>query len=79
MRIVHFTVIILFAAATIVFAFQNLEMVTMAFLGFQARAPLALLTSVIYVLGALTGSSLFALLRRSYQGYREPLDGPEGQ
>jgi uncharacterized integral membrane protein len=77
MRTVHFTIIILFAAATVVFAFQNLEIVTMAFLGFKARAPLALLTSVIYVLGALTGSSVFALLRRSYKGYREPLDEAE--
>lgn len=76
MRTVHFTIIILFAAAVVVFAFQNLEIVTMTFLGFNARAPLALLTSVIYVLGALTGGSVLALLRRSYKGYREPLDGP---
>jgi hypothetical protein len=33
-------------------------------------APLALLVLIIYVLGALTGSSLLALLRRSYQGSR---------
>ena len=30
--------------------------------------PLALLTIVVYLLGAATGGSLFALLRRSYEG-----------
>jgi putative membrane protein len=33
-------------------------------------APLALLVLVIYVLGAVTGSSLLALLRQSYTGSR---------
>lgn len=70
MRWVYLAVIILFAAATIVFALQNLEIVTMTFLGINARVPLALLVAVAYVLGAVTGGSLFALLRRSYEGSR---------
>jgi uncharacterized integral membrane protein len=70
MRWVYLAVIILFAAATIVFALQNFEIVTMTFLGFNARVPLALLVAVAYVLGAATGGSLFALLRRSYEGSR---------
>jgi hypothetical protein len=36
----------------------------------RVAAPLALLVLVIYVLGAVTGSSLLALLRRSYRGSR---------
>ena len=70
MRWLHLTVIILFAAATLIFALQNLEIVTMAFLGFSVRAPLALLVAVVYVLGMVTGGSLWALLRRSLQGSR---------
>jgi hypothetical protein len=31
----------------------------------SARAPLALLVAIFYLLGMATGSSLFALLRRS--------------
>jgi len=42
--------------------------VTISFLGFSIRAPLAILTAVVYVIGAVTGGSLFALLRRSYKG-----------
>jgi putative membrane protein len=70
MRWFHLTVIALFAAAILVFAVQNLEIVTMSFLGFSARVPLALLVVIIYVLGMVTGGSLWALLRRSLQGSR---------
>ena len=66
---------ILFAAATIIFALQNLEIVTMSFLGFAARVPLALLVAIGYLLGAATGGSLFALLRRSYEGSKRNMMG----
>jgi uncharacterized integral membrane protein len=68
MRCVYLTLIILLAAATLVFILQNREAVTMAFLGFSIRAPLAILIAAVYVIGAVTGGSLFALLRRSYRG-----------
>jgi putative membrane protein len=41
MRWAYLTVTILIAA-TIIFALQNFEIVTMSFLGFNARVPLAL-------------------------------------
>jgi hypothetical protein len=34
---------------------------------FRIRAPLALVAAGIYVLGAITGGSLFALLRQSVE------------
>jgi lipopolysaccharide assembly protein A len=70
MRWLYLAVIILFVAATAIFAAQNLEIVTISFLNFNIRLPLALLVTIAYVLGAATGGSLFALLRRSYQGSR---------
>jgi lipopolysaccharide assembly protein A len=75
MRWIYLAVIILFVAATVIFALQNFEIVTMTFLGFNARVPLALLVAVAYVLGAATGGSLFALLRRSYEGSRRRVMG----
>lgn len=75
MRWIYLAVIILFAAATVIFALQNFEMVTVAFLGSGVRIPLALLVAVVYLLGAATGGSLFALLRRSYEGSRRSLMG----
>ena len=70
MRFLHLAVIGFFALVTVIFALQNLEQVTVSFLGTNARAPLAIVVLVIYVLGAITGGSLLALLRRSYAGVR---------
>jgi uncharacterized integral membrane protein len=68
MRWVYLTIVVVFVAAILIFGFQNLGVVTMSFLGFSVRAPLAVLAAVIYVLGAFTGGSLFALLRHSLRG-----------
>jgi uncharacterized integral membrane protein len=68
MRWLYLTVIVLLVAATLLFVLQNRDVVTISFLGFSFRAPLAILIAVVYVIGAVTGGSLFALLRRSYKG-----------
>jgi len=68
MRWACLAVIALFVLAILLFALQNREVVTMSFLSVQARAPLALLTIVVYLLGAGTGGSVLAFLRRSYGG-----------
>jgi uncharacterized integral membrane protein len=70
MRWVYLTIVVVFVAAILIFAFQNRGVVTMAFLGFGIRAPLAILAIIFYVLGAFTGGSLFALLRNSMKGSR---------
>jgi lipopolysaccharide assembly protein A len=70
MRWVYLTVVVAFAAVIVIFGIQNRELVTMAFLGFSIRAPLAILAVIVYVLGAVTGGSLFALLRKSVQASR---------
>ena len=75
MRWIYLAVIVLFAAATLVFVLQNFEIVTMSFLGINARVPLALLVAVAYLLGAGAGGSLFALLRRSYEGSKRSIVG----
>jgi lipopolysaccharide assembly protein A len=67
MRWLYLTIIIVFATVIVIFV-QNLGVVTMAFLGFSVRAPLAILAVVVYVLGAATGSTLYAFLRKSVQG-----------
>jgi putative membrane protein len=47
MRWIYLAVIILVAAATIIFVLQKLEIVTMSFLGFNTHLPLALLVGVV--------------------------------
>jgi len=68
MRWVYLTLIVVLAAATLIFIIQNRDLVTISFLGFSIRAPLAILIAAVYIVGAVTGGSLFALLRRSYRG-----------
>ncbi|QIO35258.1 hypothetical protein [Bradyrhizobium sp. 1(2017)] len=68
MRWFHLAVIVLLAAATLIFAAQNFDTVTISFFRMNFSLPLALQTLIVYLLGAATGGSLFALLRRSYAG-----------
>jgi uncharacterized integral membrane protein len=68
MRWIHITIVVLFVASVAIFALQNFEVVTMRFLGFSVRAPLAVLVAVVYLLGMVTGGSLWSLLRRSIEG-----------
>ena len=70
MRWVYLAIVVLVAAATLIFALQNLQIVSVSFLASSLSAPLALLIFVVYLLGAATGGSLYALLRRSVQGSR---------
>jgi lipopolysaccharide assembly protein A len=70
MRWVYVIVVAVFVLALILFAIQNREVVTMAFLGFSLRAPLAILAAIAYVLGGITGGSLYALLRKSVRESR---------
>jgi lipopolysaccharide assembly protein A len=71
MRWVYTAIIVVFVLTIAIFLFQNTEAVSVSFLGWGLGAPLAVIVLIVYGLGALTGGSLYALLRRSYQGYRE--------
>ncbi|WP_245513251.1 hypothetical protein [Rhizobium sp. BK376] len=72
MRWIYLVVALLFCLFTLIFAIQNLEATTVSFLSFSVRMPLAVLTVVVYLLGTATGGSLLALLRRAYQGSKQP-------
>jgi putative membrane protein len=71
MRWLHLSVIALFAAAIILFAAQNFQLVTMSFLGFSATVPMALLAGILYLIGMATCGSLVALIRWLVQGARQ--------
>ena len=70
MRWLYLAIVVLFVAALIIFVFQNTQSVSMSFLSLGITLPLAVLALIVYVLGALTGGSLYALLRRSVAGSR---------
>jgi uncharacterized integral membrane protein len=75
MRWIYLAAIAVFGVATLTFAMQNFDVVTMSFLSFKIRAPLAVVAITVYVLGAVTGGSLLALLRRSYEGSKRSSTG----
>jgi lipopolysaccharide assembly protein A len=70
MRWLYLTIVGLLLAATVTFALQNTEIVSMDFLWFSVRLPLAFLVAGIYLVGMATGSSFWALIRRSVKGAR---------
>lgn len=65
MRVIYLTLSVLFIAMIVIFAFQNLQTVTVAFLGMSASAPLALVVVLVYLLGMASGGSVVTFLRRS--------------
>ncbi len=70
MRWLYLAIVVLFVAALVIFVFQNTQSVDVSFLALGVTLPLALLVFIVYVLGALTGGSFYALLRRSVAGSR---------
>ena len=69
-RWIYLAIVVVFVAALIIFVFQNTQSVDVSFLALGVTLPLAILVLVAYVLGALSGGSLYALLRRSVAGSR---------
>ena len=70
MRWLYLAIVVVFVVAILIFVFQNTEVVNVSFLSGGVSLPLAAVVLVVYVLGAVTGGSLYALLRRSVQGSR---------
>jgi lipopolysaccharide assembly protein A len=68
MRWFHMGLIAILAAVIVIFALQNLQTVTVTFLNFRLSAPLAVLVAVVYVLGMVTGGSLWAMFRWALDG-----------
>lgn len=71
MRWLHLCLIALFVVAIVLFAAQNLQIVTMSFLGFSATVPMAVLAAIIYILGMATGGSLLSLVRWLIEGSKQ--------
>lgn len=72
MRWVYIVVIGVLGAAILIFALQNLQSVTISFLGLRMSAPLAVFVIIVYLLGMATGGSAWALMRWAIEGSRRP-------
>lgn len=68
MRYVYIALIVVLAVTVGLFKFQNLESVTVSLLAASLTVPVSVLVLLVYVLGMLTGSLVFALLRNLVRG-----------
>jgi lipopolysaccharide assembly protein A len=70
MRYVYIALIVLLTAIVLIFTFQNLTSVTVSLLSMSASLPLSTLVILVYLLGMVTGSALFGLVRSWIHGAR---------
>ncbi len=68
MRYLYVATLVLFVGGIAVFSAQNLQIVEVSFLRLNANLRLAFVIVGVYLLGAVTGGSLWALLRQSFKG-----------
>ena len=68
MRYTYMFLIALSVVILLVFKIQNLSAVTVSFLGADFTMPTSFMIFGVYVLGMLTGSSVFGLMRSWAQG-----------
>ncbi len=67
MRWLYIAVIALFALLVIDLAVENFQPVTISLFGYGLRLPMVLFIVILYVLGMVSGSGLWALLRRAVE------------
>jgi uncharacterized integral membrane protein len=68
MKILYVACIVVFAAIVLLFKVQNLETVTVSFLGASMTMAVSVLILIVYALGMLTGGFVLALLRTWVRG-----------
>ncbi|MCC5929857.1 MAG: DUF1049 domain-containing protein [Cyclobacteriaceae bacterium] len=64
MKLVKTISLLLFLGIIVLFALQNLQVITLSFLNWHLEIPLAFASIVIYVLGAISGGIVFSMLKR---------------
>lgn len=68
MKYLHIFLIVVFTLFVLLFKFQNLNTVTLSFLGASLTLPASLLVIGVYVLGMFTGGMVLNLLRTIVHG-----------
>jgi len=71
MRILYLVILLIILAAVIIFVVQNDESVTLRFFEWKVQPRLALLVVATYLLGMISGWSVFGFLRRSIRHVTE--------
>lgn len=64
MRLVKSILLVLIVITAVIFIFQNMETVSLKFLGWQLGIPLSAASVLLYILGAISGGLLFSVLKK---------------
>lgn len=71
MRVIYAVLLLLFVAAIVVFAVQNIEPITIKFLGNSWEIALALLIAAAYLLGMFSGWTVVGIVKKSLKRVTE--------
>jgi lipopolysaccharide assembly protein A len=71
MRAIYAILLLIFVAAVVVFALQNMEPVTIKYLDRSESFALSAVIGAVYVLGMLTGWTIVGIVKRSFQRVTE--------
>lgn len=71
-RWVHIAIIAVLALITLIFFFQNFDVVTFRFLGLSLTLPMAVIAIIFYGLGLVSGGSLISMIRWAVRGAQQP-------
>jgi lipopolysaccharide assembly protein A len=74
MRILSSALLVVFVGAIVVFCVQNLDTITINYLGWNMSAPLPVLVLVVYLLGMVSGWGVLSFMRRSIRKATETQD-----
>jgi len=64
MKVFYTFLVSIFIAAVLLFCFQNWQSTQVSLAGYQIKLPLAIVSIIIYSIGALTGSLIFKMLKK---------------
>jgi uncharacterized integral membrane protein len=68
MRVLYAVLLLLLLSFVGVFAVQNSGLITLEFLNWKVTSPCSLLIVLVYLLGMVSGWTVFGVMRRSLRG-----------
>jgi uncharacterized integral membrane protein len=71
MRVFCLLLLLILAAAVIVFALENIEDVSRKYLDRSVSCPMSLLVDMVYVLGMVSAWTVVGILKRSFRKVTE--------
>jgi lipopolysaccharide assembly protein A len=76
-RYLYISLAIILTIIILLFTFQNIGNVSIEFLSMSLTLPISLLVIGVYILGMMTGGSVFAFIKTLVKKTKEPVNKPD--